>query len=284
MNHVERGRCFVPFAQKVTALLLVLTLVFALPIMASEWARNPADVPEGAVRVMFPYDGGERFNPHMADYGFDILAVMHQRLILDHEEISGWPGYEYVDVPVYVFYANAPASVLPVGHMWWNIMYVSEQGWQNEYEFVFHDRVCIYICESCVAYRYEPPRTQFMNAIHCPHCYWYLTFNEPGTYLIFFYGLTFYLIVGGADTPTATTPTTATPTTALNLATASSWAHDGITSAFGHGLIPSTLQSNYTQATTRTEFAAFAVALYETVTGREITERAQFNDTTDINV
>ena len=72
--------------------------------------------------------------------------------------------------------------------------------------------------------------------------------------------------------------------TAPNLVTASNWAHDGINNAFANGLIPQNLQSQYTQAATRAEFAAFAVALYEAVTGREITERATFNDTTDINV
>jgi len=70
----------------------------------------------------------------------------------------------------------------------------------------------------------------------------------------------------------------------LNLSTASSWAHEGITEAIGLGLVPQTLQSQYTQTTTRAEFAALAVALYETVTGRAITERATFNDTSDINV
>jgi len=76
----------------------------------------------------------------------------------------------------------------------------------------------------------------------------------------------------------------ATTTTAPNLTTASNWAHEGINNAFSHGLIPQNLQGAYTQATTRAEFAAFAVALYETVTGRTITERETFNDTTDINV
>jgi len=70
----------------------------------------------------------------------------------------------------------------------------------------------------------------------------------------------------------------------LNLTTASNWAHDGITQAHTHGLIPQNLQNNFTANATRAEFAAFAVALYETVTGREITERATFNDTNDINV
>jgi len=44
------------------------------------------------------------------------------------------------------------------------------------------------------------------------------------------------------------------------------------------------LQNNYTANATRAEFAAFAVALYEAATGREIAGRVEFNDTDDINV
>ncbi|MCL2235005.1 MAG: WG repeat-containing protein [Defluviitaleaceae bacterium] len=80
---------------------------------------------------------------------------------------------------------------------------------------------------------------------------------------------------------------TGSPNTAVstpNLFTASSWAVDGITQAHTRGLIPANLQTNFTANATRGEFAALAVALYETVTGREITERATFNDTNDINV
>jgi len=50
------------------------------------------------------------------------------------------------------------------------------------------------------------------------------------------------------------------------------------------GLVPITLQSQYTQAITRAEFSALAVYLYETATGREITGRTTFNDTNDTNV
>jgi len=72
--------------------------------------------------------------------------------------------------------------------------------------------------------------------------------------------------------------------TAPNLNTASNWAHDSINEAFRLGLIPQNLQSDYRANTTRAEFAALAVALYETTTGREITGRMQFNDTNDVNV
>ena len=74
------------------------------------------------------------------------------------------------------------------------------------------------------------------------------------------------------------------PATVPNLTTASSWARESLTRAFDLGLIPTALQSAYTQATTRAEFAALGVALYETVTGNEITGRATFTDTTDVNV
>ena len=100
------------------------------------------------------------------------------------------------------------------------------------------------------------------------------------------------LITGGDDTeaPTPTPQPTPVPTpptgqaTAPNVAQASSWARNGINEAFALGLIPEGLQSNYRQATTRAEFAALAVALYETVTGQEIEGRTEFNDTTDVNV
>ena len=72
--------------------------------------------------------------------------------------------------------------------------------------------------------------------------------------------------------------------TALNLSTASTWAHSGITQALTYGLIPANLQTNFTANATRAEFSALAVALYETATGREITGRMQFNDTNDTNV
>jgi len=76
------------------------------------------------------------------------------------------------------------------------------------------------------------------------------------------------------------------PTPALphNLNAASTWAHEGITASIELGLVPQDLRSNYRNNATREEFAALAVALYETATGAEITGRMQFNDTNDINV
>lgn len=64
----------------------------------------------------------------------------------------------------------------------------------------------------------------------------------------------------------------------------SSWAAKDVTVAIAAGIVPQKLQSKYTQAMTRAEFCALAVALYENVTGTEIAGRITFNDTTDINV
>lgn len=63
----------------------------------------------------------------------------------------------------------------------------------------------------------------------------------------------------------------------------SSWAEADVNKAIEAKLVPETLQTQYTQAATRAEFTALVVALYESVTGSEITERTKFNDT-DINV
>jgi len=82
----------------------------------------------------------------------------------------------------------------------------------------------------------------------------------------------------------ASTPPTPPPTQPNNLNTASAWAHESITNAIATGLVPQSLQNHYTNNITRAEFTALAVLLYETATGREITGRVIFNDTTDVNV
>ena len=64
----------------------------------------------------------------------------------------------------------------------------------------------------------------------------------------------------------------------------SKWAAEIVNVAIEGNLVPQSLQSNYTQALKRAEFCALAVTLYEKVTGREITERATFDDTKDVNV
>ena len=86
------------------------------------------------------------------------------------------------------------------------------------------------------------------------------------------------------ETTTAKPTLTPPPTLPYNLSTASTWAHDGISDAIALGLVPSSLQNHYTNNITRAEFTALAVLLYETATGREITGRVTFNDTTDVNV
>ena len=64
----------------------------------------------------------------------------------------------------------------------------------------------------------------------------------------------------------------------------SDWAKEYVLSATELGIVPEALQSKYTSATTREEFCALAVSLYEKLTGSAITARAEFSDTTNINV
>jgi hypothetical protein len=64
----------------------------------------------------------------------------------------------------------------------------------------------------------------------------------------------------------------------------STWAETEVNAALAAKLVPLALQSKYTQATTRAEFCALAVALYETATGKTLTDRVSFDDTTDANV
>jgi len=119
-----------------------------------------------------------------------------------------------------------------------------------------------------------------------------LVITQPGVYTLQLIdgGRSHFVIEVTGDQPTQPTPTPApsptppTSTQAPNLTTASSWAHNGITQAYTNNLIPTNLQTNFRANATRAEFSALAVALYETVTGREIAGRRQFNDTNDINV
>ena len=64
----------------------------------------------------------------------------------------------------------------------------------------------------------------------------------------------------------------------------SDWAIEQVKEAIEAGLVPELLQSDFTQTMTRAEFTALTVALYEAVTGREITGRKTFIDTDDVNV
>jgi len=62
------------------------------------------------------------------------------------------------------------------------------------------------------------------------------------------------------------------------------WAAELVHTATDAGLVPQVLRVKYTQAITRAEFCALAVALYEKNAGGEITGRAAFVDSADINV
>jgi len=92
-------------------------------------------------------------------------------------------------------------------------------------------------------------------------------------------------VMGSSVTPTLPPQPTPTPTPIPAAASQqpSPWAIPQVNAAIAAGLVPQSLQSNYTQPTTRAEFAALAVALYENQRGT-ITGRSTFNDTNDINV
>ena len=76
--------------------------------------------------------------------------------------------------------------------------------------------------------------------------------------------------------------TTATPHRQPDT-TLSTWAVEPVAAAIATGLVPQSLQHSYAQATTRAEFCALAVALYENLKGG-ITGHTTFSDTTDVNV
>ena len=117
------------------------------------------------------------------------------------------------------------------------------------------------------------------------------TFNEPGFFFVSIAGeamVVFYVNVVGETSTTTPQTSEQTPTqqpqTVVGDLTISPWAQVAVGEAIAAGIVPQNLQSNYSQATTRAEFATLATALYETVTGATITGRANFNDTNDINV
>jgi len=68
----------------------------------------------------------------------------------------------------------------------------------------------------------------------------------------------------------------------------SSWAQVDVSTAIHTALVPSAMQSQYRQNTTRAEFCALAVTLYEKAMGAEIgaeaIAHAAFDDTNDVNV
>jgi len=64
----------------------------------------------------------------------------------------------------------------------------------------------------------------------------------------------------------------------------SPWAAGSVSAAIEAKLVPQALQGGYAEATTRAEFCALAVTLYEIVMGREIAGRRTFGDTDDVYV
>ena len=107
--------------------------------------------------------------------------------------------------------------------------------------------------------------------------YYYLLEKHDGTYTG--PGLVYDAAAGtirdGGTTPVDPEPAGDQP---------SSWAAEQVNAAIAAGLVPEALQAGYTSTATRAQFCALAVELYETVTGSEIAERAEFTDTTDVNV
>ena len=83
---------------------------------------------------------------------------------------------------------------------------------------------------------------------------------------------------------TATAPSYVVPVITAAASVPSGWAVDQVYAAVAAGLVPPQLQSQYTQATTRAEFCALAVTLYELLQGETITGREHFSDTKDVNV
>jgi len=64
----------------------------------------------------------------------------------------------------------------------------------------------------------------------------------------------------------------------------STWAANDVERAGDLGLLPPAFLSGYRDTTTRAEFAALSVALYEKLTGAEVAGRTTFTDTNDVNV
>ena len=81
-----------------------------------------------------------------------------------------------------------------------------------------------------------------------------------------------------------TLPSGAKVITLSNAELSSVWAREDVKRATELKLVPNELNKAYGQQTTRAEFCALAVKLYETIKGVEIAERMTFVDTDDINV
>lgn len=89
---------------------------------------------------------------------------------------------------------------------------------------------------------------------------------------------------GGVQTSTPAQPETPAQPSQPSDEQPAGWAREGVTAAVNAGIVPANLQSGYSKPTTRAEFCALAVALYETVTGKEVEGRTAFSDTSDVNV
>ena len=83
-----------------------------------------------------------------------------------------------------------------------------------------------------------------------------------------------YIVVGGKSS-TPLPPSAEAP---------SVWAVVSVNAAIAAGIVPPALQSKYTQAITRAEFCALAVALYQSATNSDLPITTSFADTTDENV
>lgn len=89
---------------------------------------------------------------------------------------------------------------------------------------------------------------------------------------------------GGKPAP-VTPPAPAAPETPAETKDEPSvWAAELVNEAVTAGIVPEIFQAGYQTATTRAEFCALAVQVYETVTGTQVEGRVTFNDTDDVNV
>lgn len=66
--------------------------------------------------------------------------------------------------------------------------------------------------------------------------------------------------------------------------TPSAWAVEDVQASIDAGIVPAALRSDYAAPITRSRFCALATAVYETVTGSEITQRRSFTDTREVPV
>ena len=280
------------FVRKVTAFLLVLVMVLALPIMA----QAEDDVQGDTVRI-YPWRYGE--NESRRDIAYEFSGITNQRIITVLEETREFPGAIDMFMPwdmsvrppvrgdwdydlferhlggqLTVLYVYTHTPIIFTVHLPYEFSLYDEEGLSELWQFSGR------LTGELADHRANEEGLEYTQ----DELERRVAFDTPGIFLIddWIQPAIFFIVRDSADSDS--TPEPSVPTTAPNLATASSWAHESINSALEHGLIPQGLQSHYTQATTRAEFAALAVALYETITGREITERAQFNDTTDVNV